>query len=895
MCAEYLYLSGVSVSAYWLSSRLDAHMFRVDKKIIHNVSCYFSPRYLSAGYIILLTSSFVSPVFAEPGASSSSPLAEMEASALTFDPGFLKFSDGESSKNINLTYFSYAGGQEPGKYHVDIMVNGQYADTQTLDFKSPRDKPGQLYVCATPAVWQRWGIILPDQKTTVAHTRYENDASCQESLAQRLPGAKESLDLNRHELRITVPQRYLAPPGWFQTPPGQWNEGIPAAMVNYSFSGSEQTNSGQPYRSQFLSLNGSFNFRGWRLHHDGNWTSSTGSPGRWQSLNTWLQHDYAWGQGGQLTLGQTTTDNAIFDGFPFEGIQVASDDGMLQSMLTSYAPVIRGIAYSQARVTVRQNGTVVYQKNVPAGAFAFRDVPQLYSGDVEVEVREADGTVHRTVQTAASVPVLQREGRLRYNVAAGRYRQSGNRGAGENKPEFMQGTAAWGLPYAFTLYGGSLMAQGYQAGILGVGRYFETLGAVSFDVTQARSRLSLREKSEDGTQQGHSLRFEYARSFSTTDTTFNLTGYRYASRGFYTFNELQQLRNHDDDSDYHQRSRLMTTLIQGLGAPGQLSLSGSLDRYWNNDGHGYNWIATYSVGLASVSTSLSLGYNRTPQYQQADKSVFLNISVPLNSRSGQSISATMSGTLRNGQARQQAGVSGLLDNSRLTYSLMQGLENQGQGVDGNVNLSYQGSYGQLSGGYSYQHNNRQWLYGATGGITLHPHGVTFSQPVSLMGGNALVEAPGAGSVPLRSGTGLATDWRGYTVVPNLVPYQRNTVALDTGSIAENIDIQASDNVVIPTRGALVAAPFRVSTGGRALVTLTYHGQPVPFGSIVTLQSATQSLTGIVADDGQVYLSGLPDKGQMMVNWGREPDSQCTAHYSLDSARAVFNNIHAECR
>ncbi|EAB5741456.1 fimbrial biogenesis outer membrane usher protein, partial [Salmonella enterica subsp. enterica] len=205
------------------------------------------------------------------------------------------------------------------------------------------------------------------------------------------------------------------------------------------------------------------------------------------------------------------------------------------------------------------------------------------------------------------------------------------------------------------------------------------------------------------------------------------------------------------------------------------------------------------------------------------------------------------------------------------------------------------AYGQLNGGYSYQHDSNQVVYGASGGVTLHPHGVTFSQPVSLNGGNVLLEAPGAGGIPVLSGTGIATDWRGYTVVPSLIPYQRNSVGLDVSQLPDNVDVQATDRTVIPTRGALVPAPFNVSVGGRALVTLTYHGEAVPFGSTVTLQSDTRTVTGLSADEGQVYLRGLPEQGQLLVRWGKSAGSQCTAEYRLTSPQAVINDIKAVCR
>ncbi|WP_338322733.1 FimD/PapC C-terminal domain-containing protein [Photorhabdus laumondii] len=43
-----------------------------------------------------------------------------------------------------------------------------------------------------------------------------------------------------------------------------------------------------------------------------------------------------------------------------------------------------------------------------------------------------------------------------------------------------------------------------------------------------------------------------------------------------------------------------------------------------------------------------------------------------------------------------------------------------------------------------------------------------------------------------------------------------------------------------------------------LLTLTHHGKPAPFGTTATLEGkATQAGSGIVGDNGQVYLSGMP--------------------------------------
>jgi outer membrane usher protein len=61
---------------------------------------------------------------------------------------------------------------------------------------------------------------------------------------------------------------------------------------------------------------------------------------------------------------------------------------------------------------------------------------------------------------------------------------------------------------------------------------------------------------------------------------------------------------------------------------------------------------------------------------------------------------------------------------------------------------------------------------------------------------------------------------------------------------------------------------------------------VPFGAIVSLsdesQDAKESRSAIVGDAGQVYLTGLPEKGRMLVKWGDEQNSQCRFNYDFQA-------------
>jgi len=83
---------------------------------------------------------------------------------------------------------------------------------------------------------------------------------------------------------------------------------------------------------------------------------------------------------------------------------------------------------------------------------------------------------------------------------------------------------------------------------------------------------------------------------------------------------------------------------------------------------------------------------------------------------------------------------------------------------------------------------------------------------------------------------------------------------------------------VPTDGAVVRAEFKARIGVRAIITVTRAGRAVPFGSVVREESS--GVTSMVGDEGQIYLSGLPLKGKLLVQWGDGKGSQCLAPYTL---------------
>ncbi|EON2119338.1 FimD/PapC C-terminal domain-containing protein, partial [Shigella flexneri] len=49
-----------------------------------------------------------------------------------------------------------------------------------------------------------------------------------------------------------------------------------------------------------------------------------------------------------------------------------------------------------------------------------------------------------------------------------------------------------------------------------------------------------------------------------------------------------------------------------------------------------------------------------------------------------------------------------------------------------------------------------------------------------------------------------------------------------------------------------------------------------------IQDASLADSGIVGDRGELYLSGLPEKGQVTLSWGENASTKCIFNYSFST-------------
>ncbi|MFZ4832288.1 fimbrial biogenesis usher protein [Rouxiella sp. Mn2063] len=851
---------------------------------------------------------------------------------LYFNPALLS---GDPQEVADLSRFEKNGSQQPGSYIVDVYLNKAFISSKSINFlvRDEVEETASQSVSkdAQPGIETTENVAMDNTGLTACITTQAleklnvNTAAFPElaalaadecvPLGTMIPRASTTFDFQKMRLDISIPQVAMKTQARGYIPPEQWDHGINAALFNYSVSGDSSKGKEGESDRYYLNLNSGLNLSGWRLRDYSTWSrysSDSRSFQQWQHVKTYLQRTIV-PLRSELTLGDTSTSGEVFEGFGFQGIQLASDDNMYPDSMRGFAPVVRGIASSNARVSIRQRGYVIYQAYVAQGAFVINDIyPMSSSGDLEVTVTEANGSKQIFTVPYSSVPILQREGHVKYSVTAGKYRSGSDQ---DDSPTFAQGTLVWGTPHNTTVYGGAQYADNYRAFNLGVGLNLGTWGAVSADVTHADSTLA------DGSQhQGQSLHFHYARSLNSLGTTFQLTGYHYSTQGFHTLAETARKRmsgwdtenSHEDEpqarpsyADYYnlhntKRQRLEANVSQRLGRYGSVYLLGSRQTYWNNSSANNSLQAGFSSSIGRVSYSLSYGYRRITGQPRADQTVALTLSLPLDSWFGDrdrlSVHHPVYANINtsrdnNGTTSQQVGISGTwLDDNNLSWNVSQGRTSLG-GESGNANLNYQGAYGNSNVGYSHSSHYRQVNYGLSGGIVVHGEGLTLSQPLGDT--NVLVAAPGAGNVAVENQTGVHTDSRGYAVLPYAMVYRENRVALDTTTLDDHTDIEGAVNRVVPSRGALVKADFKTRVGLRVLMTLTHNGKPLPFGATVTSGESGS----IVGDDGQVYLSGLPLSGKLQAQWGKDAGQQCVVSYHLPkkAIEETLIQIAADCR
>lgn len=839
--------------------------------------------------------------------AASAPMFWSEAALAEFNMSFIHGDENLS----NAEAVAQGDALQPGVYPFDIYVNLTQVDHKDVTFRQVKGQTASQ-PCLKVEDLRNYGIKLPETLQA---------GSCVD-LPALIKDATVSYDAAVQQINISVPQTMMDLSAIGAIPPSMYDEGINALFANYNFNynkNSYRRSDADDSEYMFLALNSGLNLGRWRLRNNSTWDKQSGSSSNWTNVSSWAETDIVpWRS--RLVMGQASTNNSVFNSFQFRGVQLSSVDDMLPDSLRGYAPVVRGVAATNARVEIRQNGYVIYSTNVAPGPFEIHDVyPHTNNGDLQVTVNEADGS-HKTFSVAySSVANMLREGIWNFQLTAGKY----HNGNGGYQPKLIQGTAAYGMNYGLTPFGGAIIAEHYRSAAVGIGKSLGSWGAISVDGSISDTELANGDR-----KQGQSFRFLYSKSLNQMGTNFQLAGYRYATSGYYDLSDAVQERNswrngiyandYWDPNDLqpgqpswsnnqkrtrytarygNKRERVELSLSQQLWAGASLYANVSHQNYWGVSGNDRTIQLGYNDGFKRISYGVYLQDTRG-QYGYSDRSVNFTMSIPLDwGQSNNSTTANFSAahSKQSGDS-YSTGISGtMLDDRRMNYSVSTG-HTQSSGQSSNLNLGYSSSIGNIDGSYAYSSKYRQEGLGVSGGLLVHSGGATLTQP--LQNTILLVEAKDAKGVRLENQPGVTIDRFGYAVVPSANPYRYNYVALRTEDFGPGLDVPVASKQVVPTEKSVVKVSFDTFKGVSLLIhaRLGDNGYPA-IGAGVFNESGRNS--GTVGLEGATYVSGVKAGEKLTIKWGPKADQQCVLPIPADvgdkQAAMGYQELTLQCQ
>lgn len=814
---------------------------------------------------LLLTSlaGWQSNAHADGGTPEALQVAQVE-----FEGGFLNNSAG----TVDLSKFQRANVVQPGTYSVDLYVEQNWVGRASVPFKAV---PGtaDAQPCFNEALLKQAGVNLGKLPHHVKVSLAEPDACIR--LGQAIPDASTSFDFSEQRLTLSIPQVSLVrnPRGYVS--PDQWDQGVPVGMLGYNLNVYSTKNQGSNTQTQgYLGLNTGINLGPWHFRHDGSYNWDDKGRQKYQNIATYVQRSLP-SLSSQLVIGESYTSGELFDSTQFRGVRVYSDDRMLPDSLRGYAPVVRGVAKSNARVTISQNGVKLYETTVAPGAFEIDDLyPTGYGGDLNVSVTEADGVVHSFSVPYAAVPLSLRPGTNRYSVVAGTVR---NQQSSKN-PLFTQATWQRGFTNLLTGYGGITVAEGYVS-VMGGGVLNTSFGAMGADITQARTLIPGVKRFD-----GSSVRVSYAKNVVQTGTNVSIAAYRYSTAGYFGLNDAmlareQAERGNSIDTVWRQRNRASLTLNQRLGERGgNLSATASTATYWNRGGSDVNYSVGYSNAYKNISYSVSATRQRSPSGGMSTQ-YYVGVTIPL----GRKTPVTVSGNMvhdSNGRTQLQSSLSGSagLDNN-FSYGLNAN-HSSGDGsstTNGGANVMYRAPVAELSASVSGGADYQQASVSARGAMVAHSGGITLSQPLSET--FAIIEAPEAAGARVTNASGVRVDSRGYAIVPYLTPFNMNMIELDPKGLSTDVELKETSQRVAPLAGSVPLLKFATESGRSALIrSRRPDGSPLPFGATVLNEQGKE--VGSVGQMGKIFARGLESQGELTVKWGKDKSAVCHVPYKL---------------
>lgn len=756
----------------------------------------------------------------------------------------MSFIQGGAGVNPDV-WAALKGSYAPGRYLVDLSLNGKDIGKQILDV-TPHDSAA---LCLSEAWLTKAGVYV-----STDYFREGYDATRQCYVLTKAPSVSVDFDVPTQSLTMSIPQK-----GLVKMPENvNWDYGTSAFRVNYN----ANANTGQNNTSVFGSADLKANVGRWVVSSAA-MASGGDSGGNTATINMFTATRAIQALSADLAVGKTSTGDNLLGSTGTYGVSLSRNNSMKPGNL-GYTPVFSGIAKGPSRVTLMQNGRLVHSEMVPVGPFSITDVPLYTSGDVTMTVTGEDGREH-----VQNFPLSVMSGQL----SPGQHEFSIAAGMPDDDSDMNGGVFAVSYGYGLdglTLRTGGVFNQEWQGASAGAVLGLGYLGAVSADGAYATAKY------RDGSRSGTKVQLSWNKQLEITNTGLRVSWSRKTEK----FEDMSSFDPTDlwgqENHGRRVKDEWNVGISQPVGGLFSLSVSGWQRNYWPesttgsyrySDANGKDTGITGTLNTQIKGVSLNLGWSGSRNTQGENNwSASASVSVPFTLFDRRYSSSTSVSTGKDGGTGFSNGVSGSL-NDRFSYGFGGGRDSGG-GASSYLNASYSADWAYLDGTMNHsQSGGTSGSVSASGSVLAVPaaQDIMFSRTTGDT--VAVVNVKNTPGVKVTSDSG-ETDSDGNLVVP-LNSYDWNTVTIEAGTLPLNTELSTTSMKVVPTDKAVVWMPFDAMKVKRYLLQVRQRDGEFVSGGTWARDSKNTPL-GFVANNGVLMINAVDVPSDITLGQCRIP-------------------------
>jgi outer membrane usher protein len=575
----------------------------------------------------------------------------------------------------------------------------------------------------------------------------------------------------------------------------------------------------------------------------------------------YLRHDTAWTLEDPVSLTSVQAGDLVNRSLSWSrslrmaGVEVRKSFDLRPDLITYPVAGLAGSAVVPSSVSLYVNGMQQFSAEVPDGPFVLNGVTGLNgAGQATIVTRDALGRELATTLPLYIDTRLLAPGLTDYAVAVGLPRRDyGVRSFAYAHSPVASASLRHGLNEALTLEAHGEAAGGLANGGAGLLLRLRGLGV-------AQAALA-------GSAGGAA---EARRGLLAT------LGYQYLSAGWsFDAQSARASRGYADlgtrEGTPVARANDRATLNLALGAGQSLGASYI----------GYRPAGREGTRLASLAWSLRLGgsaFLSVNAYQDLDqqrtRGLSATLSLGLPGRIGASLGRGLRSGLKSGERSWNASLNRAADFAGGLGWSVQDTQQGGQRFSqGQVN--YLGRGGQLSAQVQRAGDTLVGALGAAGSLVAMDGTLLPARQVGRA--FALVSTGMAGVPVLQENRPIGrTDAGGRLLVPDLMPYAANLLAIDTSELPVDTRVPSASQDVVPQRLAGVLARFALERYVAATVIVHGRdGQPLPLGTRVEVAGGAATVVG---HDGVVFVDAIRARNRLVL---RPPAGSCEVTFAFN--------------